>query len=137
MNLDLYTFKLDEGNHDEPSQGVCAMEAVAWMAGEPHSDKPACACPVLGAFIIRVNDTMDNADRSLLNPLILKLIGTRSKEHEKLRRDHLIREVTRRVVPLWFDRAGLTEDGRRLRDLSPIAPLSDIRDAALRSQKAA
>lgn len=42
---------LHEGAHKDPADGMCAMEAAAWIAGEPHSDHPACACPVIGAFM--------------------------------------------------------------------------------------
>ena len=30
---------------------LCAMEMVAWLAGEAHSDEPECACPVLAAMV--------------------------------------------------------------------------------------
>lgn len=38
---------LKEGSHEARERGVCAMEAVAWLAGEKHSDAPRCACPVI------------------------------------------------------------------------------------------
>ena len=40
---------LAHGAHDSPADGLCAMEAAAWLAGEPHSDHPACVSPVIAA----------------------------------------------------------------------------------------
>jgi len=33
-------FKLAHGSHADWSRGACLMEAVAYVAGEPHSDHP-------------------------------------------------------------------------------------------------
>jgi hypothetical protein len=43
--LDLEGLVLLSGKHKE-NQGMCVMEAVAYVAGEPWSDNPACACPM-------------------------------------------------------------------------------------------
>lgn len=43
------TRELESGNHDAGG-GMCAMEAAAWIAGEPHSDDPKCVCPIIAAF---------------------------------------------------------------------------------------
>jgi len=32
---------------------MCVMEAISYIAGEPRSDEPACACPVISAFLRR------------------------------------------------------------------------------------
>jgi hypothetical protein len=63
---------LKSGAHDSRESGVCALEAVAWFAGLPHSDMPACVCPVLRAFVIAWNDGIpDDARRTaLLKPFI-------------------------------------------------------------------
>lgn len=45
--VDLRTVKLTYGGHESRERGVCLMEAVAWMAGEPHSDRPSCTDPAL------------------------------------------------------------------------------------------
>lgn len=39
---------LSEGSHDDIERGMCVMEAVAYVAGEPWGDAPQCACPVTG-----------------------------------------------------------------------------------------
>lgn len=47
-HLDLDTIVLDKGTHDTRANGVCVMEAVAWYAGEDHSDAPACVSALAG-----------------------------------------------------------------------------------------
>lgn len=63
---------------DGTPNGVCLMEAVAWVAGEPHSDHPQCACPVLTAIGIEINDTTDDEGRQRLIPAIPALIGSKT-----------------------------------------------------------
>lgn len=48
--LDLDTVTLAHGKHGSPEGGLCLLEAVAYVAGEPHSDHPACVSPVIAAF---------------------------------------------------------------------------------------
>ncbi|HLU40700.1 MAG TPA: hypothetical protein VK081_15045 [Planctomycetota bacterium] len=75
----LRTFPLRAGSHADPNDGMCAMEMVAWLAGEPHSDDPACADPVLAAVVRCFNDTLpDDARERLLRPLVPLLVHTRS-----------------------------------------------------------
>lgn len=67
----LAELQLEHGSHEKRAMGVCAMEAVAWLAGEPHSDAPACTCPVLGAFVRNWNDNLDAVARNqLLRPVL-------------------------------------------------------------------
>ena len=40
--LGLDGIELKSGSHHARDHGVCVMEAVAWVAGEPHSDHPLC-----------------------------------------------------------------------------------------------
>ena len=71
---------LYSGSHDpDPDGQMCAMEAVAFVAGEPWSDHPQCASPVLGAFMRAWNDGLPDAERTaLLLPLVPRLVGTRA-----------------------------------------------------------
>ena len=65
------------GAHENPEAGMCALEVVAWLAGEPHSDHPECVCPVLGAFVRSWNDALPDDERdALLKPILPRLIGT-------------------------------------------------------------
>src|SRR4051812_4805048 len=79
LNLEtLDALELENGSHAAREKGVCLMEAVAWFANEPHSDRPKCACPVLTSFGISLNDRFSAEERQLLKPLIPKLVGTRA-----------------------------------------------------------
>lgn len=49
-SLDLDTLTLHAGRHS-PGDEMCVMEAVAYIAGEPWSDHPECACPVIATFL--------------------------------------------------------------------------------------
>ncbi len=87
--------KLDEGDHGIENlvpQGVCLMEAVAWVAGEPHSDHPKCACPVLTELGIEINDSSSDGTRQDLIAAIPALIG--SKTSSKRTRFKRVRRAT-------------------------------------------
>ena len=65
---------LSAGGHEHVDEGACFMEAVSYVAGEPWSDKPACACPVLGAFLRTWNDDLSDTDRDRLLRLTPALV---------------------------------------------------------------
>lgn len=48
--------ELKVGKHSSFTEGSCVMELVSYLANEPWSDNPQCACPVLTKFAIRLND---------------------------------------------------------------------------------
>ena len=65
------------GSIGDPGQGrMCLMSLVAFLAGEPHSDAPGCASPVVQAFAVAVNDHMPRAARQRLKPFAPRIIGT-------------------------------------------------------------
>src|SRR6185437_10624017 len=72
----LEKLSLESGSHEEFEKGMCVMEAVAYVAGEPWSDHPQCAFPVITSFMIAWNDGLPNdAERDrLLKPLVPQLI---------------------------------------------------------------
>ena len=61
---------LGKGSHSPTDGEMCVMEAVAYVAGEPWSDAPKCACPVITAFLVSWNDSLpSDAERDrLLKP---------------------------------------------------------------------
>jgi hypothetical protein len=92
-----------KGSHNVPPNGtieVCAMEAAAYIAGEPHTDHPKCVSPIIATFMRSWNDGLDDADRNrLLKPLIPLVIGTDNNHGAEDRRawmilDWMIRECT-------------------------------------------
>lgn len=127
MDLQLLeTITLESGQHESREVGMCVMEAAAYIAGEPHSDHPACTSEVIAAFMRSWNDSLrTNEDRDrLLKPLLPKIIGTRVGGHEADRKrawmamDWLAREH----LPAWLELAGgpLSEHAAALRALPEI-----------------
>ena len=57
------TVKLSKGKHISPDDGACVMELASMLAGEPFSDHPRCACPVIGSFLRAYNDSVDDDRR--------------------------------------------------------------------------
>jgi hypothetical protein len=116
--------ELSSGAHSRREQGVCAMEAAAWLAGEKHTDSPTCVCPVIAAFVRSWNDALPDADRNrLLKPLIPRLLNTRSTKKVEERRgwlamDWLIREFAPEWLALVHD---LAPHAAALRELPEIA----------------
>lgn len=53
-----------KGKHDR-GQGMCAMEAAAYLAGEPHSDHPKCVSPVIATFLRNWNDGLPDDQRQM------------------------------------------------------------------------
>ncbi|MCA1833061.1 MAG: hypothetical protein ABR520_11365 [Mycobacteriales bacterium] len=123
-------FRLLHGSHSSFEQGACLMEAVAWSAGEPHSDSPACASPVLSAIGRRLNDRFDDEERQLLLPLRIALIGTRTTYQHDVRRAYVYLDaVIREIVPMGLDAVTWRDLGDLLRDLAPIVDESSAKAA--------
>src|SRR5258708_2948327 len=76
MTIDLETLTLAKGAHENRDDGLCLMEAVAWFAGRPHSDKPPCVSPVLGTYGRALNDVLPDIPRQELRQFIPQLPGT-------------------------------------------------------------
>ena len=115
---------LSAGGHEHVDEGACFMEAVAYVAGEPWSDKPACACPVLGAFLRTWNDDLSDTDRDrLLRPLVRRLVGSRSTPEVEARRHWLAMDwLVRTHAPTWLRLTpALVPHADALTDLPPLA----------------
>ncbi len=114
--------ELSSGGHLAMSDGMCVMGAVAFVAGEPWTDSPQCACPVIATFLRNWNDSLPDDERNdLLKDLIPRLVGTRATPAIEQRRatmaaDWLIREHT----PAWLRLAGLTTQADALSSLPEI-----------------
>lgn len=127
----LSTLTLKHGAHSSREEGMCAMEAVAWLANEPHSDSPACTCPVLASVVRKWNDSLPDADRTrLLRPLLPKLIGTRAQSDDVLLRRMYIAVdwQIRTYAPAFLRLGGFKDHANALEALSPI-----VDDASLKA----
>jgi len=115
MTINLETLNLAKGAHNDRDNGLCLLEAVAWLAGEPHSDHPACVSPILGVFGRQFNDALPDDRRQELRRFVPLLPGTAGDGRDQARglmaADWLIRIYT----PAWMELAGL--DATALRGL--------------------
>lgn len=113
---------LQRGAHPDRAAGLCAMEMVAWLAGEPHSDEPACACPVVGAFVRACNDAMDDERRNRhLRPLVPVLVNSRGSAADERARGFLVLDVlVRELVPALLRRRRQRDEAMVFEALAPI-----------------
>jgi len=121
----LQSLSLRVGSHD-PDSTFCVMEAVAFVAGEEWSDHPACACPVISAFLRSWNDGLPtDADRDrLLKALIPKLVGTKNEKLEQRRSLMCADWLIRKHTPAWLRLAGLTKQAGSLEALPEITAMA-------------
>jgi len=123
---------LRRGAHPSRDDGMCAMEMVAWLAGEPHSDEPRCSCPVLAALVRAVNDALTDSSRNrLLRPLVPQLVHSRSSMTRERQRgllavDHLVRVL----LPQTLRRQRREAEANLLADLPAVVDLDRLRTAA-------
>lgn len=111
----LEKYELKNGSHESLEKGACIMELVSYIANEPWSDHPKCACPVLTAYAIRLNDRFNHEDRQKLKPLIPKLLNTRDETKQKTRAHFLILQSITVFLPILTDALELTEISAKLR----------------------
>ena len=129
------------GKHDNPEDGMCLMEAVAYVAGESHTDHPECCCPVIAEFGRVWNDSMrSDTERERLLKWVPRLVGTRADRATEQRRRELAFEwLTRECLPVWLDAAELTGHANAVRTMTGIdmRALTAARDAARDAKDAA
>ena len=103
--IDVDAVVLKFGSHESASDGFCAMELVAYMAKEKHSDKPECACPVISSFLRSWNDGLDEEPRNrLIKPMLSRVVGSRSTpETERIRSMMVLDWLLRECTPAWLD----------------------------------
>src|SRR5262245_14761657 len=119
-HVDLTTLVLEHGGHDNRADGMCLLEAVAWFAGEEHSDEPDCVSPVLRAYGVALNDALNEGRRQELKPLIPLLVGTAGDGLDAARSYLALDWLIRTWAPAWLDLAKLTGEAADLRALPRI-----------------
>jgi hypothetical protein len=118
--LDLSTLHLDDGSHLSFEGGHCLMEAAAYFAGEPHTDRPQCVSPYLRSFGIILNDRVSDEQRQDLVRFVPLVVGTAGDGLDDRRMWLAADHVIRVTVPMWLDLAGLTDHAAILRAFAPI-----------------
>jgi len=128
---------LAHGGHDTREDGTCLLEAVAWMAGEAHTDHPACVSPILAAYGRALNDLLPDEPRQRLLPYRRPMIGTRGDGLDEARGYLALDWLIRTYTPAWLDVAGLTAEAATLRGSRRIADLAAaqaVRPAVINAQ---
>ena len=102
-------FRLDRGAHKSPGDGMCLVEAAAYVAGRPHTDHPPCVSPVIGAFCRSWNDSLSDEDRQMLVPYVERILDTNTGPGDDEKRAWLATDwLVRECAPAWLRLAGLT-----------------------------
>jgi hypothetical protein len=70
------SYELKNGSHESREAGMCAMEWVAYIAGEEHTDSPVCVDVALRRFSIGLNDALPDDLRQQLRPYLARMVGT-------------------------------------------------------------
>lgn len=97
---------LSHGAHPDFESGHCAMEVVAWLAGEGHTDAPACASRVLRNYTIALNDRWNDEQRQRLKPFLIRMIGTGDDGKDAARGRIALAHLAQLTVP-WLELAGI------------------------------
>jgi hypothetical protein len=120
LEVNHQTIRLGKGKHAAPSEGACVMELASMLAGEPFTDRPATACPVIGGFLRAYNDRIDDERRQDLYRYAAAVVGTRGTAEVEQARERRCLEWAEsrkreRARPLrWITRASPTVVDRRL-----------------------
>jgi hypothetical protein len=77
---------------------MCVMSLVACLAGEDHSDSPACASPLIRAFAIPLNDNMPHTVRQRLKPFAPRILGTQDGQ-DAVRAELLRQALSQEILP--------------------------------------
>jgi hypothetical protein len=122
---------LRRGAHRSRSEGMCAMEMVAWLAGEPHSDEPSCACPVAAALVRACNDTMSDASRNTcLRVFVPRLVNSRgSAALERARGMLVVDWLLHTLLPAWLRQRRRGDDAASIAALPPVRADADLHTA--------
>ena len=124
-------YRLAYGTHASPGEGRCAMEWVSYLAGEPHSDEPACVSPVVRAICTTLNDSLDDTTRQSLRLYLARTIGTRDDGLDGPRSWMALDWLVRIYAPAWLAAAGLSESAHGLSCLPQVRDGRTLQSALL------
>lgn len=121
------------GKHPSRDHGMCAMELVAWLAGEQHTDQPQCTCPVLASMVRTFNDIVPDTDtrNRYVRPLVPRLIHTRTTKENRRRRAFFALDTTVRFfAPMTLAAAGKLDAAEAINGLDEIVDEIGAAEAA-------
>jgi len=122
-------YALSYGTHETPAEGRCAMEWVSHLAGEVHSDEPACVSPVIRAFCVALNDGLEDASRQRLRPYLARTIGTADDGLDETRAWLAMDWMIRTYTPTWLSLAALRDAADRLLSLATVSDIEGLQAA--------
>ena len=101
--------------------GVTAAEALAWMAGEAHTEAPRSICPVLLAVIRSWGHNLSQEGRNtLLRPILPLLLNTGCDTQASMNRAGILMAWTLMTnTPAWLEAGGLAKEAVLLRNTRP------------------
>jgi hypothetical protein len=132
IDIDLEDFLdnlfLGRGSHKDIDDGCCLMEAVSFVAGEPWSDHPKCASPVIGAFMRRWQDDLGDDPRQTLKPYVPRLVGSKGSDEIEQQRGWMCATwLIRHHLPTWLRAAGLEEQAAAVETLPDLTDWTQVR----------
>jgi len=140
---DILNWKLLDGSHEWPGPdgGTCINEAAIVVAGLEYrsvsgaDDLPPCFSLVIGSYLIRLNDNLDDHARQRLIEFVPRLSGSADTPAvEQQRLEFIVIETVKRIVANAMSAAGLPEQAQQCRDVRMI---DDAKVAAAEAAEAA
>ena len=128
-----WPYQLRKGHSDNPAQGACAMDAINWLVHGRHGDEPECACPLITAYVIRINDYLPDDHRQRLLAFLPRIAGSRSMAHEEARLRVLVLAAARIFAASAMEAAKLSKQAAALRAIPDDASYADIQARAARA----
>ncbi len=113
---------LEWGDHSSREEGMCAMEWVAYLAGEEHSDSPRCVSEFLQILLVTLNDELSPRRRQRLWPYLMRCIDTADDGDDANRIWLCVDWLTRECLPDLLTRA---QSPRRATRLASSVPVRD------------
>ena len=91
---------ISHGSHQSRADGMCVMELVAYLAGEPHTVTPACACPIVTKAAQVLNDGAPNDETRtrVLRPYLGRLATSRADRQTEERRVWALVDLSVRTI---------------------------------------
>ena len=118
---------LRRGAHRSREEGLSVTEAIAYVAGEEHSDRPACLSPVLGVFLSTWSDALDDETRQRLLPYVPRAIGTANDGRDERRGWLALDWLVRVHAPAWLELVSVAE---LVEHAGALRALPELRDEA-------
>ena len=123
---------IHKGAHQHREEGMCVMELVAYLAGEPHTATPACACPIMTRVAQVLNDGAPNDETRtrVLRPYVGRLAASRADPHIEARRVWALVDLSVRTIAAdAMEMADLPIPAATLRALAPIDTIARAKAA--------